>query len=145
MARKVDLDMVKAILTRNELDARKVGEILEDINRELDREEDEPKPPPVKKQFVMLVSDPEGVLEGKDLVGWVAQIPEEESPVTVLDRICGGAYQFNASPKGRRFPVEKIGEACEFVQAKYFKEHQVWIKTKEPVLLIRTDNQIPKE
>ncbi|MGF1531736.1 MAG: hypothetical protein ACFCU4_10315 [Puniceicoccaceae bacterium] len=145
MARKVDLDILKAILTRNELDVRKVAEILEDLNRELDREEDEPKPPPVKKQFTILVSDPNGLLQDKDLVGWVVQIPEEDSPVTALDKLYSGAYTFNASPKGRRFPVETVGEACEFVPAKFFKDHQIWVKTKEPVLIVRSDNRIPKD
>jgi len=142
--KKVELEMLKRILQRNELDVRQVSQILEDISQELEKEE-EPKPPPVKKQFSILVSDPEGKLEGLDLTGWVLQIPEEESPALVSEKIFRAAYEFNASPKGRRFPVETIGEACEAVTARFFKEQGAWVKTKEPVLLVRTDNKIPTE
>ncbi len=146
MAKKVEIDLVKAVLQRNEVEVRKVAEIIEDLNRELERlDEEDPKLPPVKKQFVMVVSDPEGMLEGADLVGWVAQIPEEESPALTLEKIIRASYDHNASPKGRRLPVQSIGEACEHVQAKFFKEQQVWIKTKEPMLLLRTDNKIPTD
>lgn len=142
--RKVELDMLKRILQRNDLDVRQVSQILEDISQELEKE-DEPKPPPVKKQFSILVSDPQGKLDGVDLTGWVLQIPEEESPALVTEKIFKAAYDFNASPKGRRFPVESIGEACESVTARFFKEHGAWVKTKEPVLVVRTDNKIPTE
>jgi hypothetical protein len=105
----------------------------------------EEKAPAVKKQFCILVSDTKGELEGKDLVGWVLQIPEEDSPATVTDRITKAAYEFNQSPKGRRLPVKTIGEACESVSGKFFKDQKAWVKTKVPVLLITTDNKIPLE
>ena len=38
-----------------------------------------------------------------------------------------------------------LGGAIENVPAKAFKEADVWIKTKTPVLMLRTDNEIPKE
>jgi hypothetical protein len=31
------------------------------------------------------------------------------------------------------------------VPAKFLKETDVWVKTKTPVLMLRTDNEIPKE
>lgn len=142
--KKVEIELVKAVLQRNELDVRKVAEIMEDLAREAARmEEDEPKPPPVKKQYVFLLSDPRGELDGKDYVGWVAQIPEDESPFLAREKIIRASYEYNASPKGRRIPVKSIGEACESVQAKFLKEQQVWVRTKEPIQVIVTDNRIP--
>ncbi len=38
-----------------------------------------------------------------------------------------------------------MGEAIENVPAKFFKETEVWVKTKTPVLVLKTDNEIPKE
>lgn len=143
---KVDLDLVKLILQRNLDDPTTITQVMEDINLELKAQAElEEKPPPVKKQYVMLVSDPEGELEGKDLVGWVVQIPEEDSVQTANERLIRGAYDFMQTPKGRRLPVQSIGEACEHVSARLFKEHQVWVRTKEPVLLVTTDNKIPLE
>ncbi len=138
------MDLLKRVLQRNELDVRTVSQIIEDINKELEKEE-EPKAPPVKKEFAILVSDPDGKIEGVDLTGWAVQIPEGESPQLLKDKIIRAAYEYNATPKGRRYPVETIGEACEAVTARHFKEQGIWIKNKEPVLLIRTDNKIPKE
>ncbi len=139
---KADIELVKMILQRNELDTRKVSQILEDLNTELQSEEVE-KPPAVKKQFVILISDPEGTLPERDYVGWVLQIPEDDSLAVVEERLHRSAYAFNQSPKGRRMPVKTIGECCEVVSARYTKEEQVWIKTKEPVLVLNTNNQIP--
>jgi len=141
---KVDLDLVKVILQRHELDVRQVAQILEEINQELAAMVDEEKTPPVKKQYVLLVSDPQGKLEGKDFTGWVVQIPEEDGFATTEERLIKAAYDFNASPKGRRLPAKTIGEVCEYIPAKFFKEHQVWVRTKEPVYVVRTSNKIPR-
>ncbi|MGC9449862.1 MAG: hypothetical protein ACP5I4_00325 [Oceanipulchritudo sp.] len=143
---KVDLDLVKHILTRNEIDIRRVNAIIEDLEQELKiQKEENPPAPRVPKQFAILVSDPEGVLPKADLTGWVLQMPEEDSPMILEGQVHKAAYDFNQTPKGRRMPVQSIGEACESVPARIFKEHQVWVKTKEPVLVLRTNNQIPME
>lgn len=140
---KVDLDLVKMVLQRNDIDIKQIAEIIEEIQMEVESKIEEEKVPMAKKQFVIMVSDPNNELEGVDLVGWVAQIPEEESPYTAVDRVCQAVYDFNTSARGRRMNIKKVGEACENVPARFFKEQKVWIKTKEPVLLVRTDNKIP--
>ena len=141
---KVDMDLIKFVLQRNELDVRTVAQIMDDIQVELTNQvDDEEKPPPVKKQFVMMVSDPEGELEGKNYTGWILQIPEEDSPFVAEERIIRSAYEYNASKRGRRMPVKSIGEACEAVPLRFQKEQNVWIKTKEPVLIVRSSNELP--
>lgn len=144
---KVDIDIIKTVLKRNVQDLRTVAQIVEDIDSALKEEEmqKEALPPPVKKQFVMLVSDPLGQIEqaNHDMTGWIVQIPEDEDPRTARDRLIKAAYDFNATPKGSRLPVESIGEACEAVPARIAKEHQLWIKTKEPLQLVPIENEIP--
>lgn len=143
---KVDLDLVKHILQRNELDIRQVNSIIEEIQQELKvMQEENPPAPRVPKQFAIMISDPEGIMPDRDLTGWVLQMPEEDSPAILEGQIHKAAYDFNQTPKGRRMPVKTIGEACESVPARIFKEQQVWVKTKEPVLILKTDNQIPME
>lgn len=105
---------------------------------------DEEKPPAVKKQFVILVSDPDDKFPKSDFAGWVLQIPETESVATAQERIFRGAYDYNASKKGRLYPAKTVGEALENVPAKHFKEAEVWVKTKTPVLVLKTNNEIPK-
>jgi hypothetical protein len=139
---KVATELVQRVLQRNELDIRLVSQIMEDLKDGAAAEEEE-KVPPVKKQFVILVSDPHGELEGKDFVGWVLQIPEDESPMTTEDRLVRSAYEFNITPKGRRLPVKTIPEVCEHVPARITKEAGIWIKTKEPVYVLRTGGKVP--
>jgi hypothetical protein len=142
---KVDLDLVKFVLTRNEMEPRTVARIIEEVRKEAEMQQAEnEKPPPVKKQFAILISDPLGTLpEGKDYTGWVLQIPEEDSPAVTVERLTRAAYEFNVTPKGRRMPVQSVGEVCEAVPTRILKEQNVWVKTKEPVLMLRTDNKIP--
>lgn len=143
---KVDLDIVKHILQRNELDIRQVNAIIQDIEQELKvLQEENPPAPRQPKQFAILVSDPENKMPARDLTGWVLQMPEEDSPAILEGQIHKAAYDFNQTPKGRRMPVKTIGEACESVPARIFKEHQVWVKTKEPVLILKSDNSIPTD
>ncbi len=144
---KIDVNQVAEILKRNQVDPALLRQIVEEMNlvTQADADADENKPPPVKKQFVILISDPEKRLPKEDFAGWVLQIPENESVATTQDRIFRGAYDYNASKKGRLYPAKTVGEALENVAAKFFKEADLWVKTKTPVLMLRTNNEIPKE
>lgn len=143
---KIDVNKVAEILKRNELEPAMLRQIVEEMNQMVQPEVDEEKAPSVKKQYAILISDPEGrIPEGNDFVGWVTQIPENESVLTTVDRICKGAYEYNTTKKGRMMPARTIGEAIEHVPSKHFKEAGVFIKTKVPVLMLRTNNEIPTE
>ena len=143
---KIEVNKVAEILKKNQVDPAVLRRIVEEMNLAAQPEPgDEEKPPAMKKQFVILVSDPEGRMPKHDFVGWVLQIPENESVATTEERLFRGAYDFNASKKGRLMPVKTVGEAIENVAAKYFKEADVFVKTKTPVLVLKTDNEIPKD
>lgn len=143
---KIDVSTVAEILKKNQLDPAMLRRVIEEMNLAVQPDPgEEEKPPAVKKQFVILLSDPEKRLPKNDFVGWVLQIPENESVATTQERVLRGSYDFNASKKGRLLPVKTVGEALENVPAKHFKEADVWVKTKTPVLVLRTDNEIPKE
>ena len=143
---KIDVSKVAEILKKNQIDPSVLRRVMEEMNLVVEPEGgDEEKPPAVKKQFVILVSDPEDKFPKTDFAGWVLQIPDTESVATTQERIFRGAYDYNASRKGRLYPAKTVGEALEHVAAKHFKEAQVWIKTKEPVLVVLSDNKIPTE
>jgi len=143
---KIDVNKVAEILKKNELEPALLRRVLDELRLAVQPDPgEEDKPPPIKKQFVILVSDPEHKLPKDDFVGWVLQIPEEDNVGTAPDRICRAAYDFNDTKKGSLLPVSTIGETLENVPAKHFKEYNTWVKTKEPVLVVRTDNQVPKE
>jgi hypothetical protein len=142
---KINLSKAAQVVHKNlPDDPVKVKRIVEEMNALVAQEED--KPEPIKKQFVILISDPERLLPRRqEFVGWVLQIPDNESPATTQDRIMRAAYDFNTTKKGRLMPVKTIGEAIENVSGKHFKEADVWVKTKTPVLVLKTDNVLPNE
>ena len=144
---KIEVAKIADILRQNELEPAVMRRILEQINKvteEAAAAEDE-KPPAQKKQFVILVSDPDGQMPEHELAGWVLQLPEDASPLSLQERVHKAAYDFNATRRGRKLPVETMGEAFESVPAKNFKEVEVTVKTKTPVLVLSTDNKLPKD
>jgi hypothetical protein len=142
---KIDVNKVAEILKKNHIDPAVLRRVVEEMNLAVQPDPGEGEAaPPVKKQFVILASDPDGRLPKADFVGWVLQIPESESPASTQERIFKGAYDYNASKKGRLYPAKTVGEAVENVPGKFFREAELWVKTKEPVLVLRTDNEIPK-
>ncbi len=142
---KIDVNKVAEILKKNHVDPTVLRRVVEEMNLAVQPDPGEEEPvPPVKKQFVILVSDPEGRMPKVDFTGWVLQIPEDASPASVQERLLKGVYDYNASKKGRLYPAKTVGDAVEGVPAKFFKEVELWVKTKEPVIVLRTDNEIPK-
>jgi hypothetical protein len=143
---KIEINKVAEIIKKNEVAPAVLRRIIEELNLAAQPEGgDEDKAPPVKKQNVVLVSDPEGRMPKHDFVAWVLQIPESESVATTQDRINRASYDYNATKKGSLMPVKTVGEAIENVPAKFFKEADLWVKTKAPVLVLKTNNEIPKE
>ncbi len=142
---KIDVNKVAEILKKNQVDPKVLRQIIEEMNILTQAEGDEEKPPAVKKQWAILISDPEERLPKSDFVGWVLQIPEDDSIATTQDRIFRATYEFNTTKKGRLLPPKTIGEAIENVPAKHFKEVGLWVKSKIPVLMLKTDNEIPTE
>lgn len=143
----IDINQAAEIIKRHEVEAAKLRAIIEDmcVLAEAKAAQEDEKEPAVKKQFAVLVSDPEDRFPKHDFAAWVLQIPENESVATTQERIFRAAYDFNATKKGRLLPVKSVGEALECVPAKHFKECDVWVKTKTPVLVLTTDNVIPKD
>jgi hypothetical protein len=142
---KVEINQVAEIMKRNKADSALLRAVVEEMNLIARADANEEKAPALKKQFVIVVSDPDGRFPNEDFAGWVLQIPDNESPVTTMERVFRASYEFNASKKGRLLPVKTVGEALESVPAKHFKEAEVWVKSKNPVLVLRSDNIIPKD
>ena len=143
MSTKIVINIVAGAMQKHAIDPEVMRAILEDLNREAEGDDTgAEKPPHIKKQFVIVISDPENRLPKTDFVGWVVQIPDSESPSTTVERIVRTAHDFNSSKRGRLLPVQTVGETLESAQARFFKENGTWIKTKTPVLVVRTTNEI---
>lgn len=143
MSSKITIEQLAQIIKHNQIEPAVARRIIEEANalaevKETEKAEAGPKP---KQQFVIVVSDPTKQIK-QDLVGWVTQIGETESPATVMARLNKAAHEFNASKRGRLLPVKSVGEAFESVPRKFMKEAGVHTKTRQPVYVMRTDNQL---
>lgn len=144
---KASIETVNTVLCEEELEPNRITKILRKIEEQAAAEAEADKAnrePPVKKQFVIVVSDPRGTLPSEDYVGWVCQIPEDDPTADTVDRIIRASYEYNISKKGRKYPVKTIGEACEAVGQRFMKEQNVAVKNRVPVTILRTDNKIPE-
>lgn len=144
---KVSVELIHEVLSSNNLEPETIQKVLQQIEEQAAAEAEAEKAnrePPVKKQFIMILSDPNGTVPDQDYVGWVAQIPEDDSPGDTLEKLIRASYEYNISKKGRKYPVKSIGEACEAVGSRFLKEQGIAIKTKTPVTILRTDNKIPE-
>jgi hypothetical protein len=145
---KIEVDIVAEVLKENELDAATIDRIVRQLTRAAEKAAEEAaaeREQPERKQWVIAISDPHGDLPDEDMVGWVLQIPENDSPASAIDRLVRAAHAFNATKRGRRSPAKSLAEACEVVGAKFLKEERIAVKTKLPVTALKTDNVLPSD
>lgn len=114
------------------------------VDETTETEGEEEKAPRQKSQYVIVVADSKGLIT-QDLVGWVLTIPEEDPVQDTMKQLHQCFYDFNATKKGRKMPVVTIGEGLENCKAGIFKERGIKVKTKTPVLVVTTDNNLPKD
>lgn len=150
MPSKIAIPQVADLLKKHQIDPATLRELVQEMNELVAPAADQDIAPPApKKQYVFLLSDPTGLIrqriDANNLVGWVLQIPENASPHSTTDRIFRGAYDYNASKKGRHLPVHSVGESLECVGPRYFKEAELWVKTRMPVAVLVTDNVLPRD
>lgn len=157
---ELDFKIIEKALTDNEIEQEKIDSIIEQIKsqqeaidglvelgdkQEPDKsiESDEEKPPRKKKQFNIIVSDPEGKIpQDVELTGWVTQMDEDEPIESALNKIYAAVCDYNAMSKSKD-KYTTVGDACMNLKSKFFKNAGISIKTKEPIFVQVTNNQIP--
>lgn len=157
---ELDFKIIEKALTDNEIEQEKIDSIIEQIKsqqeaidglvelgdkQEPDKlvESDEEKPPRKKKQFNIIVSDPEGKIpQDVELIGWVTQMDEDEPIESALNKIYTAVYDYNATSKSKD-KYATVGDACMNLKSKFFRNAGISIKTKEPIFVQVTNNQIP--
>ena len=77
--------------------------------------------------------------ESKQVVGDDREPPEKKQFVVILNDPYGKLPKTGFEFSGW---VVQIAEACEFGSAKLFKERKIWVRTKEPVLVLPTNGRI---
>lgn len=139
---KLSIEQLRELLKAQGLAPEIIKKAIQDAEKLIASEAEE-KAPAIKKQYVIMISDPDGKLIDISLAGWVLQIPDDTHPSLVEERIHKCAYAYNETKRGRLLPVQSIGEALEAIPGPQLRELEVWCKTRTPVFLVRTDNEIP--
>ena len=147
-------DDIEHILMQKGVDQPKVKDIMSEIKRLEDEEAQRAKLQAAsrkKKKMVLVASDPEDrFTQVVDCPVWVVQMNEDDNHTELLDKIHSAAYSYNndvlngKKKNSRKNPVYKVSEVLEQVTAKYFTEEEISVKTKEPTVIVRTDNKVPQ-
>lgn len=122
-----------------------VNKTLKDIEKAAQEEKEDRKNAPKKNKndFLVLLSDPEGKII-EPVQSWVFQVEKDCPPMALLERVKVAATEFNNSKRGRKLPVNTVGQAIESIPSKYWKTGVglTRVKTKTPVWAVPTNNKI---
>ena len=132
---KYDKDVVEQVLC-DYLDMGERIKALSEIEIQSMENKPEREKNPKKQSVVIAVTDnPE--FEEVPLF-WV-QIEEGDDHNTIIDRITHATAEHNNTPKGEKFPIDTLGGALQETKRKFITEKKVWVKTKEPDIIVRVD------
>ena len=143
---KVEVDILKKGIERREVPVRQRNEILQDIKHVLEQEalEKDMKPKKPKMDYQLLFIDPGHILKGKEelIYGLILKAPEGIDSAEFISRLSAAAHEHNATPKGRKFPVDNLAEACEAISPKILKEFGISVTTKIPLKVTTHDGKL---
>lgn len=148
---KISLEQVEATLAENKVPKETATKVIEDLKTAIEEEKrlkdaDPHKTPRTKNEFGVILYDNTGELTGKDFVASVFQIPTGSDMGIVLDKIRTIAKAHNENTRsGKKNPVKTFTECFEFVKRRFWKEENVLNKTKEPVRVLITNNELNHE
>mgnify|MGYP001256727747 CR=1 FL=1 len=144
---KVDIEDIQLALSQHGVDQKVARQIIEDVTQAAeDAKGGSAAKKKTKYKYLIVASDPDGTKKAQieNTPMWVFKVPDEEKHTDVLPRFYKGVYDFNAkSRKGRKNPIKTVGDGIQTVGSKHFKPNKSPILTKEPVIVLVTDNKIP--
>lgn len=140
---KISIEEVEEALFKQNIDSAIVTKVIKELGEIAEEKKAErPALPKQKNEFLIVLSDPENALAGKDFAGWVVQIPVGDDPGLVLGKIRDAAKETDAAKKRKKSVISTMGEAFLGIKRKFIKSKNVHIKTKIPVRVLVTDNKL---
>lgn len=143
---KVDIEDVQLALSQYGVDQTVARKIVDDVRQAAEDAKGDAAPgKKTKYKHLIVASDPEGKYPNlAEIPMWVFKVPSEENHTDVMPRFFKGVYDFNAkSRKGRKNPIRSVADGIQSVGSKHFKPNKTPVLTKEPVIILVTDNKIP--
>lgn len=120
----------------------KVLNYLQEVIKEHEEHKQDNAAPKAKNEFGVVLYDTNNELNGKEFTASIYTILQGDNHNTVLNRISSAVREQNEAAKRKRNVINSIGTAFQFLKRRFIKEQNVNIKTKVPVRVIISNNQI---
>lgn len=131
---KVALEDVEQILLEKKVEQPKVMAIIKELEQAVEdakAERQENADPKSKWEYVIVLNDKDGLLDGKEIAGWVVQQKEGEDAGMVLSKLSDAAKSQNEGAKRKKSMISDLVSLFDGLKSKFTKEKGVRIKTKE--------------
>ena len=142
---KVSLEEVEAKLLENRVETTKVQTILRQLTQvveELQADREAEAGPKQKWEHVIILNDPNNILNGQEIAGWVVQQEADADAGLVFGKIREAVVTQNETAKRKRNYITDVTSAFEYLKPKFLKEKKVRIKTKELTRVLVTNGQL---
>ena len=139
---KINIDEVESVLLKKKIEQNKVAEIVKELNEIVEELKNDPKERQ-KWEYVIVLNDPDGLLKGKEIAGWVVQQHENADAGLILSKLSDAAKTQNDSAKRKKNFITNMTELFEALKPKFLvKSKKLRIKTKELTRVVTTDGKI---
>jgi hypothetical protein len=141
---KISIEEVESKMLELKIDPIKVKQVvseLEKVVEELTEERKATTGPKQKWEHIIVLNDEEGILNGKEVTGWVVQQPDGAESNLILSKLIDAAKNQNEVTKKKANIINDFKSLFEHLKSKFTKEKNIRIKTKEPTRVIVTNGK----
>lgn len=141
---KIDLIEVEAKLLENRIEPTRVQTIirqLTEVVEELQAEREAEAGPKQKWEHVIVLNDPNNILNGQEIAGWVVQQEADADANLVLGKLQEAAKVQNEGQKRKRNYITDLTSLFEYLKPKFLKEKKLKVKTKELTRVLVTNGR----
>lgn len=141
---KISIEELEAVLLQRHVDPNQIKDIIKDC--ELVAEElkqDKTSVPKTKSEYVIIIYDKEGTLDGKELTGWIVQQKSGADASLIMGKLKDATTAQNEAAKRKKSRINNLLSMFMALKPKFLKDKEIKIKTKEltRVLIAKSDSQ----
>jgi hypothetical protein len=134
-------DVIESLQRVAKLDPKILIAVETDLEKKVEEIKAEKEPKKRSKyQHTVILLDPEGRVQG-DVTAFIFKQLEQADATQTLDKVHKAAYEHNRKPKIKH-PIKNVGDAGD-IKPKTWKEQELQLLNKEPVMVLVTKGPIP--
>lgn len=140
--KKIALEEIESALREANIAQPQQNQVLEYLKQVAAENAADTSTPKSKNEFGVVLFDKDNLLSGKDFTACIYQVKEGDDHNTVLARLSESARTQNEAAKRKKNIIKTMGELFNFLKPKFVKEKGIKIKTKEPVRVLISNNNL---